>query len=134
MNLKYTPKDLDFRDEKEEGFVPFPFEGFVELRIPTFPEKLRFPKEIGIQNFKDLTNEEISLNDKMELIAMCAEKMKGYLESVELKYNGSGQEFNLNSVEDLYSHPEANDLMLAICLKFISGFAQKKTLSKSGNK
>lgn len=131
MLIKFTPEKLDLTTDEEkqkEGHIPLSaqFEGVIEIRAPSYPERLRFPKEIGLDSVmagKDEDKVKASLN-QMEMLAVCSEKVKPFINSVKLKYLEDGTE--LNSAEDLFDFPYAGALVTGLCTKFILGFLEKK--------
>lgn len=136
MQLKYTPLQLEVREKLEkEGDEPLlqdRFEGFLEIRCPSYPERLRLPKELGIENLapedesKDADHREKMerVFKNLELMALCADKIKTYITAVDLKDKTAGVE--LKTVDDLYDYPHASAIVAGLCSKFITGFVEKK--------
>lgn len=132
MMIKYTPEKLDSSEGEKDAKGPFLkdiFDGFIEVKVPSYPERLRFPKEIGL----DVISGEISDEDKkkvngallqLELLAKCSEKVRPFIGEVALKHKESGLE--LKSVDDLYDFPDAGGLVTGLCSKFVLGFLEKK--------
>jgi hypothetical protein len=135
MILKFTPEQLDERTERKEGESPLLgtlFEGFVEVKAPSYPERLRFPKELGLESFgeKSVDEEKERLSkslNQMETLAKCAEKVMPFIVGVNLKVliPNTGVD-ELKSAEDLYDFPQAGAIVTAICSKFLLGFLEKK--------
>jgi hypothetical protein len=136
MNIKYGPQKLDPRlddngqpvDGATGPFLSDTFEGFIEIRAPSYPERLRFPKELGIEDLsggEDDQKEKLkrSLN-QLEMLAKCAEKVKPFIIAVDLLYKP--ESLKLNTVDDLYDFPDAGPLITGLCTKFIMGFVEKK--------
>jgi hypothetical protein len=129
MLVKYTPAQLEVRDEIKEGEDPSLsdlFDGFIEIRLPSYPERLRFPKELGLDKLAGSGDEASELSktlQNLEMLALCAEKVKPYVSSVSLK---SKDGVELQSADDLYDYPAAGVLVAGLCTKFLSGFVEKK--------
>jgi hypothetical protein len=131
--IKYSPDKLDSNADDKEFKGPLLkdlFEGYVEVKVPSYPERLRFPKDIGLEvaagPVSDADKEKIAGSlRQLELLAKCAEKVKPFIASVSLKHIEDGVE--LKSADDLYDFPDAGGLVTGLCTKFILGFLEKKT-------
>jgi hypothetical protein len=130
MLVKFTPAQFDAENESEAGnrFAE-QFEGFIEVQIPPYHERLRLPKEIGLAvvgegNVEDAKKDVSKALQQLDLLANCAERIQKYVKGVELKDIKAGVE--LKSVEDFYSYPDAGGMVTALCSKFILGFLGKK--------
>jgi hypothetical protein len=143
MLLTYSPAQLDPRldedgkpvkdSEGKEAVGPFLsdlFEGTVQIKAPSYPERLRFPKELGLESFSDAKEEDrkeklMEAFNQMEMLAKAAVKVQPYIQEVKLKYLKG--DIVLNSSDDLYDFPAAGPLVTGLCSKFILGFLEKKT-------
>lgn len=131
MLVKFTMDKLDpnIGDSEYKGkYLRDWFSGHIEIRMPSYPERLRFPKEIGIESLSesgDDANKLVESLKNLELLAVCAEKVKPYVAGVEVTILDDGSK--LASADDLYDHPGAGTLVAALCTKFILGFLEKKT-------
>lgn len=132
MLVKFTPAQFDAESSNEgESASRFAeqFDGFIEIQIPPYHERLRLPKEIGLAVVGD-GNPEAAKHDvskalqQLDLLANCAERVQKYIKTVDLKDKSNAQE--LKSVEDFYSYPDAGGMVTALCSKFILGFLGKK--------
>ncbi len=114
------------------------FEGSIEVKLMSFPERCRMPKLLGIENLQGLasedegapaTQEEKALKAKktfesLEVLAKGAELIEGNILKVELKHIESGDE--ITTAEALYVDPRCGGIMTELVTKFTFGFAEKK--------
>lgn len=140
MVLKFSPQQLDPRLDDEgkpvvddKGvpavgpFLSDLFQGCIELKAMTYPERLRFPKDLGIENLVGDEGEQKQNVSKMlnqiEVLAKASEKILPLITKVELKYKDGTE---LKTADDLYAFAEASSIVTGICTKFIMGFVGKK--------
>lgn len=131
MLVKFSPEQLDpAKGVEARESVPLAdlFEGFVEIKMPSYPERLRFPKEAGIEGLIGQKNEDDKVREylaQMDGLANCSEKIMPYINAVDLVHKPSGTK--LASVDDLFCFPDAGNMVTGLCIKFISGFLEKKS-------
>lgn len=134
MDLKYTPSQLEVREKLAEGdetpLLQDAFEGYLKIKCPSYPDRLRLPKELGVENLGIEDNPEAGKKEQMqnafknlEVMAACAEKIRSYVVEVDLKYKDGTE---LKSVDDLYDFPAAGAMVAGLCTKFLMGFVEKK--------
>lgn len=130
MNRKFGPDDVDpnsLADDYKGPLLGEKWEGFIEIRMPSYPERLRFPKELGIESVVGTKDEDQQLREnlkQMEFLAKCAEMVQKYIVSVDLKTKDGVE--HVTSQEDLYCHPGTQDFVTGLCTRFILGFLDKK--------
>lgn len=128
MLLRFKPEQLD---EESVGFT-----GFIEIRMPSYPERLRLPKEIGIENVANMASE--ADKDKvrqqmatMEVLAKTAEKIMTYINEVDLVYADGDEVTSIKTMDDFFAFPACAGLVTGLCSKFVLGFMEKKKLAVS---
>lgn len=139
MNKVYTHAQL--LEDEAKKLEDNQLEGTVTITIPMYPERIRLPKELGIDKLSSVSKSKLEDGSEddlnmamsgMEFIANAAEKIHKYVVEVDLKHKVDGD--ILKTADDLYSHPDGGDLITALVNKFVSGFLGKKTAQPSGAK
>lgn len=127
MEIEIVPLVCSEQKNEAGEVVPASFEGFVKVKVPSFPERCRFPKQLGIGDLAlsegDPDKKVASGIANLEVVAKAAELMEPFLIGVSLKHLKTGTE--LKSVEDLYSFPQASPIVVEIAGDFINGFQPK---------
>lgn len=116
MVLKYIPETC--RDV-ESGRS-----GFLQLKMLSYPERNRLRKEVGISFFDESGEKTFKEKlERLEVAATMAEKIFPLIESVHLEVNGT----KIGSADDLYSHPDCEDIVTELIMKYMFGFAEKNS-------
>ncbi len=110
------------------------FKGTVTIRSPLFHERALLPIKIGLADYAekhpgkkaDEEDESAKLKEglkQLDIMARASEHIMQFVVECDLK-NEAGE--HLKTVEDLFSHPEASDLVMGLISKFVGGFVSKK--------
>lgn len=141
MEIKFTGSLIDGYVEKVKGADGIEtgevikheptFEGYIKVKVPSFPERARFPKELGLESLSTAAEdadqkEKLKSNlNNMEVIAKASELMQKYITEVCLRHTKVQPAVELKTVDDLYCYPAAATIIVELASEFIRGFQPK---------
>lgn len=135
MDFKYTHLQLledDDAAKEAKAIEGCQFSGTVTIKSPDYSERLRLPKQIGIdkvrahsKKIEEMTDDERAdvAMEGLEYMAKAAEVVKRYVVDCDLTHKDGTK---ISTTDDLYSHPDASDLVSGVASLFLAGFVTKK--------
>jgi len=106
--LKYVPKDPKW-------------EGFVELKVPNYKERLRMAQDLNLSSIADAP-----MVDQIDKLSGLHDAVLAHVNAVDLKFEG----IVFNSVDDLEYYKEGYELINEIGGVLMSGITLGKPLPK----
>jgi hypothetical protein len=129
MNLRIIPDACLVQKNEAGEDIPPAFSGHIIVELPSFPERCRFPREVGLDAHAGNVTEEkkkefASTLQDLDFMAKVAEKIKPKI--IEVCLHDIKSDEKINSVDDLYAWPDCGTIVADLCMRFLTGFAAKK--------